>query len=89
MPESKNSPDGTIVKPIEVLEKEAERTADVRRKRYIVAYDHMKTLSFGVIGAAYVTPLVKHEALGWQAYTTILVGGAFLIHMLIWPAKAR
>jgi hypothetical protein len=68
---------------------EERRIGEIRRKRYIVAFDHVKTLCFGFIGAACINPLVNHVPLDGLAYATIIGGGGVLGAMVIWPQKMR
>jgi hypothetical protein len=65
------------------------RIGEIRRKRYIVAFDHVKTLCFGFIGAACISPLVNQSPFTPVAYATIVFGGGILVAMIIWPGKMR
>jgi hypothetical protein len=74
---------------IDQMMRETRRVAEVRRKRYIVFFDHLKTLSFGLIGAACINPLVNQVPLSGLSYAIILIGGGVLGGMIIWPEKMR
>jgi hypothetical protein len=68
---------------------EAIETRDVDVLRRIVFFDHMKTASFGVIGASVFAPLFRGEAIQWTSCFPIGVAFAFLAFMVIWPELVR
>ena len=74
---------------IDQMMRETQRVAEVRRKRFIVFFDHLKTLCFGVIGASCINPLVNEVPLKGLAYAAILACGGALGAMIVWPQKMR
>jgi hypothetical protein len=71
------------------LIREERRVSEVRRKRYVVFFDHLKTTCFGFIGAACINPLVNQLPFNTLAYGTIVVCGGILGAMVIWPNRMR